>query len=181
MHYKISVLAVCILGAAFSLSGENRKETAQGEIEANRRKFDYFFLESLKAKKSGKLDTAFELLQHCYWIDSLNPQVLYEMSLYYRLFNNNSDVVATLQKAIELEPSNFWYQRLLASQCESMRQFETAIETYENMIRTFPDKPELNYDLASLYAQNGNTEKAIDALNQLENIIGINETISIQK
>ncbi|MCL1944115.1 MAG: tetratricopeptide repeat protein [Candidatus Azobacteroides sp.] len=149
--------------------------------DEDKRKFDYFFLESLRLKENGQYDRAFDLLLHCNRIDSTSAPVMFEMAFYYKKMKKNKAAVAALQKAVALDKSNYWYNMTLADQCGSMHLFATAIETYENMIPSYPEKPELNYELASLYAQNGETEKAVKSLNKLEESIGVNETVSMEK
>ena len=51
--------------------------------EATRRKFDYYFYEAVNAKTQGKYAESFDLLQHCYSIDSTNASVLVELGAYY--------------------------------------------------------------------------------------------------
>lgn len=171
---------VSLHGATNDKSQTNKVKQSTLNNE-DKRKFDYFFLESLKAKNKGEYDRAFDLLLHCNDIDSASAPVMYEMSSYYKLMNKNKAAVAALQKAVSLDRSNYWYLITLAEQCEKMHLFATAIETYEQMIPSYPEKPELNYNLASLYAQSGDTESAIKSLNKLEESMGISEAISLQK
>ena len=180
-------MAFCLFG--FSIQASNKKGANQSGnrntgislSNEEKRKFDYFFLESLKMKENGQYDIAFDLLQHCAEIDSTSAPVMFESAFYYTKMNKNNAAVSALLKAVDLDRSNYWYNIMLADQCESMHWFATAIETYENMIPSYPDKPELNYNLASLYAQTGETEKATKALNRLEESMGITETVSMHK
>lgn len=185
-----AIIPVILLLFLFSLTGRADKKVQVLPVEQiktntlndeDRRKFDYFFLESLRLKEKGKNDQAFDLILYCFEMDSLNAPVMFELAYYYKKMNKGKAAVAALQKAVELDKSNYWYNITLADQCESMHLFATAIETYENMIPSYPDKPELNYNLASLYAQSGDTEKAISSLDKLEESMGVSEAISIQK
>ena len=185
----ISLLLSALCLSGFSIRAGNKVNTIQSGNRSSKillsgeekRKFDYFFLESLKMKESGQYDRAFDLLQHCAEIDSMSAPVMFESAFYYKRMGKNNAAVAALKKAVESDRLNYWYNITLADQCESMHLFATAIETYENMIPSYPDKPELNYSLASLYAQSGDTEKAVKALNKLEESMGITETVSMQK
>lgn len=174
-------LSVYLFFAAFSVNVLAADEVENFVPKGNDQKITYYFLEALKAKYNANYDAAFELLTYCNELDNEDPAVLYELAMLQRRMNDNASSFINLKKAASFDPKNYWYQIQLANQSEKMHLFEIAIETYENMIRNFPDKPELNYNLASVYAQSNDMENAIKALDRLEEIIGINETISMQK
>ncbi|MCD7971306.1 MAG: tetratricopeptide repeat protein [Candidatus Azobacteroides sp.] len=182
MHKIINIsLTLFFFFSSFFSFGNNQAEATPEDKNEIQRKVEYFFLEAIKAKEARKLDVAYDLMRYCYELDSLNAPVMFELSVLYNMTGARQESLHALQKAVALNETNYWYQMALADQAEKMRLYELAIDTYDKMIRNFPDKPELNYNLASLYAQSGDTESAIEALDRLEEIIGVNETISLQK
>ncbi len=56
-----------------------------------------------------------------------------------------------------------------------------AAEEYEELVRDYPEKEELNYYLADALTQAGEIGKAIEAYDALESVMGMNEAISMQK
>lgn len=178
MYNRIFILILAFTCINFSRGSVIAEISSDSSIK---RKHQYFFLEALKAKTNRQLDVAFELFSYCDELDSLSAPVKYELSRLYSEMGDRHSAINTLKKAVELDNSNYWYQAALAQQSERLHLFELAIETYEKMVQNFPDKPELNYNLASVYAQSGDELNAINALNKLEETIGINETVSMQK
>jgi len=180
MHKIYLLIGLFFISFSANIIATDNK-TESFEPQGNDQKVTYYFLEALKAKHSGNYDAAFELLTYCKELNDEDPAVLYELAMLQQKMNDNPASFMNLKKAASLDFTNYWYQVQLAELSEKMHLFETAIETYESMVRNFPEKPELNYDLASAYAQSGDTEDAIKALDRLEEIIGVNETISMQK
>lgn len=145
------------------------------------RKLDYFFYEGVRLKNAGKFDAAFDLFSHCLEIDSTASPVLYELSSYYVEMNKPEKAVGLLQRAVNYAPDNFTYRMALATVSRGLGMFSDASAEYETLIEKFPDKTDLNYYLAESLTQEGEIGKAIEAYDALENSVGMNEAISIQK
>ena len=143
-------------------------------------KFDYFFLEALRLKQKDERTQAFNALQYALQIDSTSSAALNEMAQFYLYLGKNEWAWNALQKAVLYAPDNFEYKRSLADLGRELGKKET-IALYEALIKEHPEKPELHYYLSNLYIQQKEIEKAIKALDGLENNIGINESISLQK
>ena len=145
------------------------------------RKLNYFFLEGLNLKASGKFDAAFDAFNYCLSIDSTASPVLYELSSFYIQMNRPEKAVSMLQQAVANSTDNFTYRMALATISRNMGMYGEATETYEKLVKDFPEKVELNYYLAETLTQEGEIGKAIDAYNTIESSIGMNEAISMQK
>ncbi len=149
--------------------------------EKDKRKFDYFFLEALKLKYSGKHTDAFNAFSHCILIDSTASAALYEMANYHIYLNNPETAISYLRKAVNHSNNNFEYKIALAEITREMGMTDEAVKIYEELVKKYPEKPELNYYLSELYTKQGEIEKAINALDILEENVGMNEALSIQK
>ena len=149
--------------------------------EKKNRKFDYFFLETLRLKQQGKPSEAFHLLRHCLEIDSTSAVAHYEISNYYLFLKQADLVVNHLEQAVKYSPDNFDYKIALANVSRQLGMNEEAVKAYEELVAKYPEKSELNYYLSEIYAKQGQTENAIRALEVLEENTGMNEAISIQK
>lgn len=148
---------------------------------ADQRKFDYFFYEGLKLKNAGKYDAAFDVFSHCMAIDSTAPAVLYELSNFYEQLEQPNRAVELLKRAVANSKDNFTYKIALASITRDLGMYGEAAEEYEKLVKENPNKPELNYYLAEVYTQQGEIEKAIAAYNVLEESLGMNEALTMQK
>ncbi len=150
------------------------------ESEKDQRKFDYFFYEGLSLKNAGKFDAAFDAFNHCLEIDSA-ASVLYELSSFYVRLNRPEKAVEMLKKAVANSEDNFTYKMALASITRNLGMYGEAVEEYEELVRAYPEKEELNFYLADALTQAGELGKAIEAYDALESAMGMNEAISMQK
>jgi tetratricopeptide (TPR) repeat protein len=144
-------------------------------------KFDSLFLEAIRLKHQGEYTEALSLLQEALQIDSTSSAALYEISNYYLYLKKSDLALNALQKAVFYAPENLEYKMALADLNRELGKFEESIILYEELAKENPQKPELHYYLSTLYLQQRQINKAIEALNALENNIGMNETISLQK
>lgn len=153
-----------------------------GQEEAKKqRKFDYFYYEGLNLKNAGKYDAAFDAFTHCLAIDSTSAPLLFELSTFYMQLDQPQRSVEMLKRAVLYSSDNFTYKMALATLSRNMDMYKEAVQTYEELVKDYPDKVELNYYLADALTQAGDIEKAIEAYNALEENMGMNEGISMQK
>ena len=148
---------------------------------SERRKLDYVFFEALNLKNAGKYDAAFELFKHCLAIDSTASAVLYELSSFYLQMDEPEKAISLLKEAVKYSPDNFTYKLALASISLAVGMYGEAAEEYEELVKSNPGKIELNYYLAEAYTQQGEIGKAIDTFDALEEIVGMRESLSVQK
>lgn len=178
-------LALFLLTVFFPAAAKDIKKKSSSSgvslSDADQRKLDYFFYEGLKLKNSEKYDAAFDAFVHCLSIDSTSAPVLYELSNFYVQLNRPEKAVSMLRRAVKSSPGNFNYHMALASVTRELGMYGEASAEFEALVKNYPGKPELNYYLAETYSQQGEVEKAIQALDRLEESIGMNESLSIQK
>jgi tetratricopeptide (TPR) repeat protein len=165
---------VAILFLAISVYGQDEEAKMQ-------RKFDYFYYEGLNLKNAGKYDAAFDAFTHCLAIDSTSAPLLFELSTFYMQLGQPQRSVEMLKRAVLYSSNNFTYKMALATLSRNMNMYKEAVQTYKELLKDYPDKVELNYYLADALTQAGDIEKAIEAYNALEENMGMNEGISMQK
>lgn len=181
--YLFSVLSLLCVSCSIAKKSATHDIGASVEISLEeQRRYEYFFLESIRLEQQGRYDEAFEMLNHCLAISPEAPSVLYKLGSYYLSLNQREKVLDALTKAVENEPDNYWYQQTLASYYQGNREYEKAIAMLESMQENFPSyNAELLTVLVSLYRQNQQYDKVIDALGRLELLIGKTESISMEK
>jgi tetratricopeptide (TPR) repeat protein len=148
---------------------------------SNSRKTDYFFLEAIKLKNSGKHTDAFQSLLHCLEIDPESAAAHYEISNYYLFLKQANLVVEHLEQAVRYSHDNFDYNIALANVFRELGMNDEAIDVYEELVLKHPEKPELNYYLSDIYVRKGEVKKAVQALNRVEENLGMSENVSVQK
>lgn len=182
----IGCLLICILAAS---CGTSRRGTKAGMAEKavvtltpeQQRKYDYFFLEAAKLKVRKDYDAAFNLLQHCLTINPNASSALYELAQYYMFLKQVPQGQAALEKAVENEPDNYWYSQGLANLYQQQDETEKAAKLLENMSVRFPDKLDPLYALLDIYNRQEAYDKVIATLNRIEQKMGKNEQLSMEK
>lgn len=86
-----------------------------------------------------------------------------------------------LKKAVSLDPSNFWYRYRLAMVYSAAGKPELTTVMFEQMLKDFPKKNEIYYNLIDLYLSSGQTDKALETLGQIETLFGKNESTALTR
>ena len=145
------------------------------------RKFDYFYYEAANLKNAGKYDAAYDLFSYCLSLDTASSPVLYELAMFQLQRNRPEKAVEMLKSAVAHSDDNFTYRMTLAGLYRNLGMYGEASDSYEELVKRYPDKSELNYYLADALTQEGEIGAAIDAYNVLESTMGMHETLSLQK
>ena len=149
--------------------------------DASRRQFDYYFYEGLKQKDNQQYDQAIETFRLCLAIDSLDAGAQSELGLMYSAMGFDGPALQCLEKAVRIDPSNWWYNAQLISMYSDAKNWKRAIELTNNLQKLYPDKDDVYSMLATFYKQTREYDKAIAAYDHLESLVGINETTTFEK
>lgn len=177
--YKIikKVFLVFLLVVAYStLSAQQSSHSLE-----DRRKFDYYFYEAMNAKSQGDYDAAYDLLNHCLAIDSTIANVYYELGNFYNIIAQKDKAARYYAKSIALDSGNFYYEMAYGTICLEQKKYEEAIEHFEKLVKKSPDNTELYIYLSQAYRLSDKLPQAINSLDRLEQIVGLNEKISLDK
>ena len=145
------------------------------------RKYDYFFLEATRLKEKEEYDAAFNLYEHCLAIDPQAASSLYEISQFYMFLKQVPQGQAALEQAVSVAPDNFWYSQALSNLYQQQNQQLKAIDLLEEMVVHFPTKQEPLFSLIELYNQIQNYPQVIVTLDRLEERMGKNEQLTMEK
>ena len=179
-------LYFCLFVALLLVTSCATKKVAQGEVlpqlsEEETRRHDYYFLEATRQREMENHVDALALYEHCLEINPHSAAVMYELAQYYAFLQQPERSRFLLEKAVELEPENFWYRQTLGAYYRSIREMGKAIEVYEDMSLQFPARGELLMMLLDLYAQQNDYSNLIKTLDRLEVKEGKNEQLSMEK
>ena len=180
-RHKVFISIVLSAFVSFCYLNTENATASEPLPDSDQRKFDYFFLEAINQKQQGNFGNAFNLLRYALSIDSTSSAALYEISNFYLLLGNKESGVEALQKAVKYNSTQFDYKMALANILRSLGKHREAIDIFEKLANEYPGKPELNFYLSDLYVRNKQVNNAIEALNRIENDLGIKERLSIQK
>ena len=101
--------------------------------------------------------------------------VWYYLGLDEAMLGNVDAAVSSLRKAVELDPHNYWYKRRLADLYHAAGEDDMVIQMDESILKEFPDKTDVLYDLLSLYLKQDKYEKALESLDDIEKVVGPSE------
>lgn len=149
--------------------------------ESTRRKFDGFFYAAMNAKTQSKFDEAFDYLQHCLALDSTNASVLVELGSYYRSLDEKKTALKYLRRAVEQDTANYYYNIILADLYRELDRKQEVVDRYNYLLKIYPDKVDLYFELAGAYTNNGELDKAVESLDALQKFTGISDAIALNK
>ena len=190
---KVNVKGYLIIGTLFlvgcgsihrGIGFVKKTDTAEKRVEltANQqRKYDYYFLEAVRMKEKGDWTAAMDLYNHCLQINPSASSALYEISQFYLMLEQKDISRKYLEKAVSLDPDNFWYKQTLAAFYEDNEDYQKAISLYEEMVKRYPDRSDILMLLTDLYNKNDDHANVISSLNRLETLEGRSEQISMEK
>ena len=182
-HALLVLGIVLVMGAC--ASGRQIKQQKPQPVQTistdNQRKYDYFFLEAMRMKQKKAYDTAFSLLQHCLGINPNASSALYEVAQYYLFLRQLPQGCDALEKAVAIDPSNYWYSQSLVSLYQQQDEMDKATVLLEKMIDRFPEEQDPSLSLIEIYNRQEKYGKVIQILDRLEKRVGRNEQFTMEK
>ncbi|MBL4594559.1 MAG: tetratricopeptide repeat protein, partial [Flavobacteriales bacterium] len=145
-------------------------------------KFKFLFHNGNKERILENYQLAVDLFLRCTEIAPNEAAPHYELArILSSSFKENKFALEHAGKAVKLDPNNYWYRILYARTLQQNGDSEEAIKQYKTLIETNGGNVDLYFDLAGLQLFSGKYKKSIETFNLIEEHIGINEEISLQK
>ena len=129
----------------------------------------------------GKYDEASDILDKILQADTRNDAAWYYSALISLAKDDIAAAEDYLKYALEIDPDNFWYRYRLAGIYAVTSRIELTVDIYETLLEDFPQKSDLYFDLAELYSAQGEFEKALKTLDEIEAVFGVTESIAIYR
>jgi tetratricopeptide (TPR) repeat protein len=163
-----------------SVNKAKSKEIRQ--IKNNKdQQYYYVFIEANRKKLLGDLSGALELYYECLKIKPNAAAAMYEISNINNILKNYDTAVIYARMASENDQENKWYKLNLAELLIATKKYEEAIQVYEQVYALDKNDLEIPYKLAALYTHVKNYERAIELYNEIENSLGVHESLSLAK
>ncbi len=161
---------------------EKQAAEEQSKLSENEQnEFEYVFIEGLKQKKMGKLSEAASLFSRCLEIDPGSAVAMFEMANIHYANKDLTSASLLLEKAITINNNNKWYKLLLAQIYHQRKQFTEAAAVFGDLRQMEPDNDEYLFMKAGSLGMAGKYQEAIDAYDELEAKVGINEQLAVAK
>jgi len=158
---------------------KKEKEVELTEFELTKRK-DLFHTAN-KEKILGHPVEAETLFKAVLDVDANHDPSMYELARIYSEQGRGGDAILLMEKAIQLNNRNVWYQLFLADLYKNTGDFKKVAEVFQNLVKTYPEKVDYQLNLALAYVIMGDLKEAIEVFNEVENFIGITEEVSLRK
>lgn len=124
------------------------KKTADYIIKLRKTNEDNLYTEYLKLKNEDKRNATFYL----------------EVGSYFLEKNKKSEAIRILSNIAEMELENRELLKIVANKLRQIKEYDLAIEIYEEIIRIRGEEPQAFRDLALAHLERGNYQKALDLL-----------------
>lgn len=105
----------------------------------------------------------------------------YYLGLCRLRMGDSAEAVKEIREASRLDPSNYWYRDRLATVYAMTEQDELAVAAYEDLLEDFPKKTDIYYSLVNLYARQNRLDKVIETLDEIEKVMGRDETTALAR
>jgi tetratricopeptide (TPR) repeat protein len=163
---KMKFIRKIFLASLFLFSG----------IFANAQSQAYF--SALEAYNSGDREAAYSQFRDLVQAEPENDAAYYYLAI---LSEDSLEREANFKKAIALDPGNFWYKYGLASDYMGNRDADKALEIFEELIKEYPQRTSLYYDVVNIYMAKGYSDKAMEALDVIEGQTGKSEPLAMAR
>ncbi len=86
-----------------------------------------------------------------------------------------------LRRAVQLDSTNFWYRYRLASLYAMTDRQELTVDIYNSLLRDFPKKSEIYYDLVDVYMSTRKLEEALETIDHIDTVFGKSDMATMTK
>ena len=136
-----------------------------------------YLVDAVSLYSNGEYARAKDRLETLSAIAPQDDAVWYYLALSEAALQDATGARRHLEQAIALDGGNYWYRRTLARLYLSQGETQLGIELYEGLVKDFPDKGSLSYELLDLYLRQGDYEKALSSLDDIETQRGPSEAV----
>ena len=152
-----------------------------GSVSVEEVEIQKIFLEATKERILDRYENATVLYKEILKRDRTNHASAYELARVYEVLEEDDKALSSAKIAVSLDPSNVWYQMLLADIYHKVRKNKDAAEIYKKLIDADPEN-EFYYSKRAFYLIAANeAEAAIKVYNAHEKKFGISEEAARKK
>lgn len=169
-----TLISVFLLNSVLQISAYSQ-EIRPGATAEN------MIISAVEALESRNIDDAESILVYILAEDEGNDAAWYYLAQSALAKGDNAAAEECFRKAVQLDPDNFWYRYKLARLYSMTQRQELTIDMYEDLLEDFPKKSDLYFDLVELYAAQGEYDKALETIAEIETVFGMTESIAVYR
>lgn len=161
--------------------GGTKDVNVVGDAVAPNNKYIETFHQGVRLKSTGRVEEAIEKFQQCLLIRQNDDAVYYALSE-LELMRDNLDASAEyIKKAANIDPNNTWYIQELAYMYLNKKDYANALKNFDKLTKKEPRNIDWLYGTAQAAMESGNLAKCIESMNKVEDQLGLNPQVSLQK
>lgn len=169
--FRLPLIFITLILSVGALHSQDKTTRKASSAESD-------LVDAVSLMQEGKVQSAQALLKEIISSDPSNDAAYYYLGTCHLYSRNLKEAQTALRKAVELDPGNFWYKERLAVTYSMAGEDDYTIATYEAMLKDFPNKDDIQYELVNLYLKQNQVEKALATMDKLELLHGKNENIT---
>ena len=147
----------------------------------DQRSYENLVITGVDLYSKGDYSAAKAVLKNVVGNDPSNDAALYYMAM-IAAYENDTELAETyFQAAAALDSGNFWYRYRLAKLYSLTGRQELAGDMYEKMLKDFPKEKDVYFELVEMYASQQEYQKALDTIAEIEEVIGVTETLAMYR
>ena len=171
--FRLTVV-LCLISACLAVSSHAQTSRPGPETEN-------MLLSAVTKLNANDIDGAKDILSSLLAEDASNDAAWYYLAMVSMIRNDMTEAEEYLKMAVSLDPDNFWYRYRLAGIYGASQRQELTVDMYEKLLEDFPKRSELYLDLMELYATQGEYEKALETIGEVETVLGMNEPLAMYR
>ena len=174
MKFKHTYIVLLLAGLCVTTKG------VADDYDVNRR-YDTYFLEAMTQRQKGNHAEAFHLLERCQQLRPDASEAYYFLAQYLTEMKQQDRAFDYFRKAAALDSTDITYMETLMQAYIGKEMFKEATVTAERIYNADKSRQEMLEMIYKLELQQRNYEKAVEALNRMENIDGKSEQLALAK
>lgn len=150
-------------------------------LAQNRGQLESMLVTAVEKYDSGDFKAASKLLDMLVDVAPDMDGAYYYLALTEYELGHVSEAEAALREAAKLDPKNYWYRDKLARLYSATGRDELAIDIYEGLMKDFPRKTDIYYNMVNLYAKQNRTDKVLETLDSIDAVMGKTESTALAR
>ena len=147
----------------------------------NEKQYTNVLIQAIGAKIGNELYEADSLFKKCIKLNPKSAVSYFELSGISKKNGNLNQAVLQAEKAVDLSPENEWYLANLAILYQDQKDHKKSALVFERLSEKEPEKIDYLFALTESYLQDNQYKKSLKILDEIEQVIGLNEDLSLQK
>lgn len=140
-----------------------------------------YFSKGLEAKYNENYPVAIYNFEQALKFFNEDDASMYELSFLYQAANKNHLAFSMIEQASKLQPDNKWYQIRLAQFHLQNSDYQSFMDIYDKLLQDEPDNIDYLEAYIDVLLRIGDYDKVIEKLDIVEQQLGQNEYIFLQK